>query len=53
MFYNFCRVHQSLRSTPAMKAGVADHLWTVEEIVDLLPELKYDTRPDKKQKGLN
>ena len=53
MFYNFCRVHQSLRSTPAMKAGVADHLWTIEELVDLLPEQKYDTRPEKKQKGLN
>jgi len=36
MYYNFCRVHQTLRSTPAMKAGVADHLWTVEEIVGLL-----------------
>lgn len=36
MYYNFARVHQTLRSTPAMKAGVADHLWSVEEIVGLL-----------------
>ena len=27
MYYNFCRIHQTLRVTPAMEAGVADHLW--------------------------
>jgi len=53
MHYNFCRVHQTLRCTPAMRAKVADHIWSIEEIVGLLPELKYDTRPEKKQKGLN
>jgi hypothetical protein len=31
--YNFCRVHQTLRITPAMKAGIADHLWTIEEML--------------------
>ena len=36
MHYNFCRVHQTLKTTPAMKAGVADHVWSVEEIVKLL-----------------
>lgn len=36
MFYNFGRVHQTLRVTPAMEAGVADHVWTIEEIVWLL-----------------
>ena len=36
MFYNFGRVHQTLRITPAMAAGVSDHVWTVEEIVSLL-----------------
>jgi hypothetical protein len=36
MFYNFCRIHQSLRVTPAMEAGVSDHVWTLEEIVSLL-----------------
>ncbi len=36
MYYNFARVHMTLRSTPAMKAGVTDHLWSIEEIVGLL-----------------
>ena len=35
-YYNFGRVHQTLRVTPAMEAGVTDHVWTVEEIVRLL-----------------
>jgi IS1 family transposase len=47
MHYNFVRLHSSLRSTPAMKAGVADHKWSIEEMVGLLPELKYNTRPKK------
>lgn len=38
MHYNFVRVHQSLKSTPAMRAGVTDHKWSVEEIVELLAE---------------
>jgi hypothetical protein len=36
MHYNFCRIHKSLRVTPAMEAGIADHLRTIEEIVDLM-----------------
>ncbi len=36
MHYNFARIHQSLRITPAMVAGVCDHVWTLTEIVDLL-----------------
>ncbi len=36
MYYNFARVHQTLRVTPAMEAGVSDHVWSVEEIVGLL-----------------
>lgn len=36
MYYNFCRVHQSLRVTPAMEAGVADHVWKIEELLSLL-----------------
>lgn len=42
MFYNFARPHKSLRNpydrTPAMAAGIADHSWTVQEIVSLLDE---------------
>jgi hypothetical protein len=37
MFYNFARIHQSLRVTLAMGAGVSDHVWSLEEIVGLLP----------------
>lgn len=36
MHYNFCRVHQTLRVTPAMEAGVADHVWSLEELAELL-----------------
>jgi len=36
MHYNFARVHKTLRVTPAMEAGIADHVWTVGEIVALL-----------------
>jgi IS1 family transposase len=36
MYYNFCRVHQTLRVTPAMEAKITDHVWGVEEIVALL-----------------
>jgi len=36
MHYNFCRIHQSLRVTPAMEAGVTDHVWSIEEILALL-----------------
>lgn len=34
--YNFCRIHQSLRVTPAMEAGITDHIWTIEELISLL-----------------
>jgi IS1 family transposase len=36
MYYNFGRVHQTLRVTPAMEAGGSDHVWSVEQIVALL-----------------
>ena len=32
--YNFCRVHEALRITPAMQLGVTDHIWTIGELVD-------------------
>jgi len=37
MHYNFCRIHQSLRVTPAMEAGISDHVWDLEEVIALLP----------------
>jgi IS1 family transposase len=42
MYYNFGRIHQSLRVTPAMAAGVSDHVWELREIVEL-------TRTDAKK----
>ncbi len=34
-FYNFCRVHKSLRVTPAMEAGIANHVWSVREMLEV------------------
>jgi len=36
MHYNFCRIHQTLRVTPAMAAGVSQHVWDVQELIALL-----------------
>src|SRR6202050_5041809 len=33
-YYNFCRVHSSLRVTPAMEAGLTDHVWSIAELLD-------------------
>lgn len=38
MYYNFGRIHQSLRITPAMAAGVSHHVWELEEIAALADE---------------
>lgn len=35
MYYNFGRIHKTLRVTPAMEAGISDHVWTLEEIAEL------------------
>ena len=35
MYYNFCRIHQTLRITPATAASVSDHVWSLEEIAAL------------------
>ena len=53
MYHNFVRVHQSLRMTPAMKAGVTRHKWSLEEVVELLPEVVAGKRgPYKKRRKL-
>jgi IS1 family transposase len=36
MYYNFCRIHQTLRVTPAMEAGIASHAWSIPELISLL-----------------
>lgn len=40
MYYNFVRIHQTLRISPAMAAGVTDHLWEISEIISLLENKK-------------
>jgi hypothetical protein len=48
MYYNFGRKHQTLGTSPAVKAGLADHIWSVEEIIGLLVESEpKSTRPAK------
>lgn len=38
LHFDFCRVHQTLRVTPAMEAGLTDHVWTLEEMLNLMGE---------------
>jgi IS1 family transposase len=38
MHYNFCRVHQTLRMTPAMSAGLSDHIWEISELVGIIDQ---------------
>jgi len=37
-YYNFCRIHSSLRVTPAMEARLTDHIWSLRELVGLLEQ---------------
>ena len=45
MHYNFCRIHQTLRVTPAMEAGVTDRLWEVGDIVRMIEDAA--PKPDR------
>jgi hypothetical protein len=45
MFYNFCRIHKTLKISPAMAAGVTDKLWSMEDIVALI-----DARDERRAK---
>jgi hypothetical protein len=38
VYYNFCRIHSTLRVTPAMAAGLTDHVWELSDLVALLNE---------------
>jgi hypothetical protein len=38
MYYNFCRIHQTLRCTPAQEAGLSAHAWEIEDLIALLPK---------------
>lgn len=53
MYHNFVRVHQTLKTTPAIKAGITDHKWSIEEMVDLLPlNIPGKRGPYKKRRKL-
>jgi hypothetical protein len=45
MYYNFVRIHQKLRVTPAMAAGVASRLWEVSDIVALVEDAETAATP--------
>ena len=32
-YYNFCRIHRTLKITPAMEAGLTDHVWSIQELI--------------------
>jgi hypothetical protein len=44
MHYNLCRIHKTLRVTPAMEAGLTDHVWSIEEIAGLLDAVQKPTK---------
>jgi IS1 family transposase len=46
MYYNFARIHQSLRIAPAMAAGVTDHLWNIENIISLLDDPRFQKKEE-------
>jgi hypothetical protein len=46
MYYNFVRVHQTLRVTPAMEAGVVDTLWSMDDMLRVVEE--WESRQPKK-----
>jgi hypothetical protein len=49
-YYNFCRTHKTLRVTPAMEAGIADHIWDLKE---LLASGTIETEGPPPQRALN
>jgi len=53
-YYNFCRVHQTLHVTPAMEAGLADHVWGIDELIALMPQAQAKKRgPYKKREKIS
>ena len=52
MYYNFGRIHQTLRVTPAMEAGLSDRQWTIEDICNLLPAKKAVSRVRETEKAM-
>lgn len=52
MYYNFIRIHQTLRITPAMAAGVTDRLWDMSEVVALLDQREKCLKAEREELGL-
>ena len=52
-YHNFVRVHQTLKTTPAVKAGIADRKWTIEDMVNLIPEKEPTKRGSYKKRISN
>lgn len=53
MYYNFGRIHKTLRVTPAMQAGISDHVWSLEEIAGLVKDEAPKKRGPYKKKNSN
>ncbi len=49
--YNLCRVHETIRMTPAMALGVADHIWTIGELVEAATNPEDHTPPEGRRHG--
>ena len=45
MYYNFVRIHQTIKTTPAMEAGVTDRLWDIADIVQVLEDAENSKSP--------
>src|SRR5947209_3756612 len=52
VYYNFGRVHQTLRVTPCMEAGLTDHVWSIEEICNLVAPKKAVSRVRETEKEM-
>ena len=50
MYYNFCRIHQTLSVTPAMEAGITKRLWEIEDIVDMVEDVALKPKRPKMYK---
>jgi IS1 family transposase len=53
MYYNFGRIHKTLRVTPGMEAGIADHVWSMQEIAGLVKDEAPKKRGPYKKKNSN
>ena len=53
MHYNFARIHKTLRVTPAMEAGITDHVWSMQEIASLVKDEAPKKRGPYKKKNSN